>query len=173
MRASGMRLSTRMPLASTPSWPLSCARPTSRTDLLVAQLEFLHDLRDAFHLALQERTELARLAAHWRGAQLEETPLHFGGIQGANDRAVYRRDDLLRRIGGHQEAVPEIELVAWISRLGDRWNFGKERHPLFRSDGERAQAVRPHVAQRDAERREIHRRFAADYREERLAATIE
>src|SRR5205823_8641898 len=32
MKASGTRLSTRTPLASTLNWPLSCGRPTRRND---------------------------------------------------------------------------------------------------------------------------------------------
>src|ERR1043166_3479420 len=124
MKASGMRPSTRMPPASTLSWPLSCARPTRRNNpnLLAAQLELLHELRGAFHLVPDQRAEFLRLAAHRRGSQLEKALLHFGAIQGVDDRAVDHRDDVPRCVGRHEEAVPEIEFVVRIARLGDGWN---------------------------------------------------
>src|ERR1041384_6626174 len=143
MKASGMRPSTRMPPASTPSWRLSCALPTRRNNpnLLAAQLELLHELRGAFTFVLIKRADFLRLVATRRGAQLEKALFHFGAIQGVDDRAVDHRDDVLRRIGRHQEAVPEIEFVVRIARLGDGWNLGKRGQPRFRRHGEREAAL--------------------------------
>src|SRR5882672_3251295 len=97
------------------------------------------DARRVLDLALHEARELRRCHRHRLGAEPGEALAHLGRGDDARDVGGDALDHGLRRRRRCPEAIPELELEAWNTSLGDGRHVGQERRALRAAYAERPQ----------------------------------
>jgi hypothetical protein len=77
------------------------------------------------------------------------------------ERCVVAIDDLFRRIGRSQNAVPEIDIEIGDAEFGERQHVRRLRRPLLAADGEDADLSGFHQRKRGVDRQKHRRDVAA------------
>src|SRR5438477_792363 len=126
------------------------------------------DLAEPLDLGADEGAEFGRGAAERLHAEREELVAHLGHLEHASRLGVDALDQRRRCSRRRGEAEPGGDIEAGKPLAGKRMNLGSGGERSFRSEAERFQLARFHLAERRRRTGEGHRHVAGERRVDRI-----